>query len=130
MSSFIIETQHKETVSTAVVDVTLSGGAYSINIDNIYYGTMVKDDTSPLGYSTTDKVLLPHLEHIAYQLKNRKKHISISELFTALVGIVQLMFFLLGTIITFRLKEKLQKAKVFILVNLLPFLLESSVSSV
>lgn len=124
MNSFSIEISNKETALTSIVDVTLSGGAYSINIDNLFCGTMVRDNTSAFGFSTTDKMLLPYLEPIAKQLKSKRKQISISEIFAAVFGILQLITFLSGTIISFKLKSMMQKTRVFLLLNLLPVLLE------
>ncbi len=124
MNSLIFKIHDKKTASTSIVDVTISGGAYSVNIDNVFCGTMVRDNNSVLGYSTVDEALFPYLEPIAYQLKNKRKRISISELVTAVVGIVQLITFLFGTIITFRFKQAMHKAKMFLWLNLLSTLLE------
>ena len=121
MSSFIFEIYNKETAQPSIVDVTSSGGAYSISINEVYSGTMVEDSVAPTGFSTTDKKLLPYLESIANALNNQKKRISISELFAAIVGILQLITFLFGTVIKFRLKQLIGKAKVGML---LPAMLE------
>jgi len=124
MASFIFEIYNTETALPSIVDVTRSGGAYSISIDEVYSGTMVKDSVAPFGYSTTDKNLYPHLEPIAHALNSHKSRISISELFNAMVGIVQLITFLFFTVIAFRLRHVLGKIKVFLFLNFLPSLLE------
>jgi hypothetical protein len=124
MSSFIFEIYNKETSTSSIVDVTLSGGGYAINIDEVYSGIMIQDNTAPLGYYTTDKNLFPYLEQIAHALANRRSKVSISELIAAMIGIVLLITFLFGTVFTFRIKQMIRKVKIFILLNFLPAIAE------
>lgn len=124
MNSFIVEIYDKNTASSLVAEITISGGAYSVNINGTYIGTMIKDNTLPHGHYTTDKKLEPYLESIAYGLNNRKKKIPVRELITAIVGILQLISFLFGTVVSFKLKETMQRTRIFLLFNFLPLLLE------
>jgi hypothetical protein len=85
---------------------------------------MIQDNTAPLGYYTTDKNLFPHLEPIAHALANRRNKVSISELIAAIVGIMLLITFLFSTVFTFRIKQIIQKVKIFMLLNFLPAIVE------
>ncbi|KQM72904.1 hypothetical protein ASE74_21635 [Pedobacter sp. Leaf216] len=121
MSSFTFEIHNKKNDQISIIDVTSSGGAYSINIDDVFSGTMIEDSEAPTGYFTTDKNLFPFIEHIAEGLNTHKNRISLNELLAAMVGILQLISFLFGTVVTFKLKKLFSKAK---LGMLLPAILE------
>ncbi|SDC22598.1 hypothetical protein [Pedobacter soli] len=124
MDSFSFQHYLRDTPTACQIDVMLSGGAYAIAVNGAHYGVIIKDDSAPLGYATSNEKLIEYLAPVAARLKKKSWQNGLKELPQAIIGTIRLIAFLLATIVGFNLKRIFGKLTSLLSLNLLPVIFD------